>query len=94
MEVICRGPVVTDATRSDFGMVVDFYDLKQAYKDVIEPHVEHQHLNDTIDLPEHTTELLCHWAFMQLRPLLPSLEAVRIYEGASSYAEFNKRDAL
>lgn len=92
LEVHCKGDVVNDPTRPDFGMVVDFSDIKTAYKEHVEPYVEHQMLNETIDLPEYTTELLASWIFAQLRPHLPALRKVRLWEGKTSYAEFTNGD--
>jgi 6-pyruvoyltetrahydropterin/6-carboxytetrahydropterin synthase len=76
------------------GMVVDFADIGQVYKDWVEPFVEHQDLNDTLDLPEYTTEHLAYWIFCQMKPRLPSLHAIKVWEGKTSYAMFQEGDQL
>lgn len=75
-------------------MVVDFADIKMAYEEVIEPYVEHQDLNATLDLPEYTTEHIAAWAFRQLERVLPTLHAVKLWEGKTSYAMCRAEDRL
>jgi 6-pyruvoyltetrahydropterin/6-carboxytetrahydropterin synthase len=94
LEITCRGRVSTDESSDSFGMVLDFGDIKAAYRDLVEPFVEHQNLNDTLDLPEYTTEHIAAWIWSQLRPALPTLHRVRLWEGKSSYAEFENGDQL
>lgn len=52
LEVAVTGPVKTEVGASDEGMVLDFTGLKDLYKMLIEPHVEHQHLNRTLANPD------------------------------------------
>jgi 6-pyruvoyltetrahydropterin/6-carboxytetrahydropterin synthase len=92
LEVIVRGLVQADGPSK--GMVVDFGDIKEAYRKVIEPYVEHQNLNETLDLPEYTTEYIAHWIFTQLRRELPDLHAVKLWEGNTSYATVENGDTL
>lgn len=75
-------------------MVVDFATIKEAYQKVIEPFVEHRDLNETLDLPEYTTEYIVIWAWTQLHPILPTLYKLRLWEGKTSYAEFCSGDQL
>jgi 6-pyruvoyltetrahydropterin/6-carboxytetrahydropterin synthase len=88
LEVYARGEVNRDETRSDFGMVVDFGTLKDAYRAMIEPAVEHQDLDETLaHLPERTTELIASWALDQLHAVVPQVFKVRLWEGRSSFVE-------
>lgn len=48
LEVAVTGPVETEVGTSSEGMVLDFSGLKDLYKMLIEPFVEHQHLNETL----------------------------------------------
>lgn len=93
LEVICRGPV-EELNNPAKGMVVDFADIKEAYQQVIEPYVEHQDLNEMLDLPEYTTEHIAAWAFNQLQRVLPTLYAVKLWEGKTSYAMYRAEDRL
>lgn len=48
LEVAVTGPIKTETGESDEGMVLDFTQLKDLYKMLIEPHVEHQNMNETL----------------------------------------------
>jgi 6-pyruvoyltetrahydropterin/6-carboxytetrahydropterin synthase len=88
LEVYARGRVNQDSTRSDYGMVVDFGVLKDAYRAMIEPLVEHQDLDETLaHLPERTTELIARWALDQLHAVVPQVCKVRLWEGRTSFVE-------
>lgn len=75
-------------------MVLDFADLKKAYKAEIEPYVEHQHLNDTMEgiLPEYTTELLAGWILQTLHKHFNQIYKVRLWEGKTSFVEVCESD--
>jgi 6-pyruvoyl-tetrahydropterin synthase len=75
-------------------MVMDFAQIKAAYKTHIEPFVEHQNLNETLDLPEYTTEYIVGWIYSRLKPHIPSLYKARLWEGKSSFAEVCNGDML
>lgn len=95
LEITCRGRVNSDESSPAFGMVVDFSEIKAAYQALVEPFVEHQFLNDTIPtLPEYTTEHIAAWIWARLRPALPTLHRVRLWEGKTSYADFENGDQL
>lgn len=94
LEITCRGRVIEDESNPAFGMVVDFGDIKAAYRDLVEPFVEHQNLNETLDLPEYTTEYIAAWIWKQLHTWLPTLHRVRLWEGKSSYVDFENGDQL
>ena len=88
LEIHCSGPLCDEPDAPNFGMVVDFSEIKRVYKERVEPFVEHQYLNETIpDLPEYTTELIARWIFRQMKPDLPQLMMVRLWEGKTSYAQ-------
>lgn len=48
LAVSVTGPINDKVGASDEGMVLDFTQLKDLYKMLIEPHVEHQELNKTL----------------------------------------------
>lgn len=52
LEVLVTGPVAQPVEpMSEEGMVLDFAVLKDIYKNHIEPYVEHQNLNMTLNVP-------------------------------------------
>lgn len=93
LEITCRGKLVMDESRPDFGMVCDFAAVKAAYQAYVEPFVEHEDLNETLDLPEYTTEYIAQWIFDQLKGHIP-LHKVKLWEGKTSYAEITNGDRL
>lgn len=70
------------------GMLVDFYDLSQIMKPVLEDYLDHWHLNDSTGLENPTSEALCKWLYDKLKADLYMLVAVRIEETCSSAAEY------
>lgn len=93
LEVVCRGHV-EQLNNPYCGMVVDFGDIKRVYRDRVEPFVEHQNLNETLDLPECTTELIAAWIFGRMKPQLPCLYKIKLWEGRTSYAEVTEGDLI
>ena len=96
LEVHVHGVVrqkVEDQDRSDYGMVIDFGEIKKVYRETVEPFLEHQFLNDTISvLEEYTTELIAGWIYQQMKPAMPNLYKIRLWEGKTSYAEVKNGD--
>jgi 6-pyruvoyltetrahydropterin/6-carboxytetrahydropterin synthase len=90
LEVFARGMVSEDESAPDFGMVVDFDTLKHAYRERVEPYVEHAYLNESLadfELPEITSEWLAWWILQRLSTAVPAVHRVRLWEGRSSYVE-------
>jgi 6-pyruvoyltetrahydropterin/6-carboxytetrahydropterin synthase len=83
----------------DEGMVVDFKVLKDIYKTMVEPEVEHQNLNatlvDTGLVPVSTCECVARWILHRFRTGLEERHAgtdarvvcVRLWETPTSWAE-------
>lgn len=74
------------------GMLIDFGDLKDIVNKKVVDVLDHKYLNDVLDpvfLPP-TAENICHWIFLRLRPYLPNIYRVRLYETPSSYAEIKR----
>jgi 6-pyruvoyltetrahydropterin/6-carboxytetrahydropterin synthase len=93
LEIHCHGQINTDDSRHDFGMVCDFSLIMAAYKSHVEPYVEHEDLNNTLDLPEYTTEYIAAWIYDQLKPHIP-LHRIRLWEGKTSFAEITNGDRI
>ena len=75
-------------------MVRDFSDLKEIYRDAIEPLVEHQNLNDTLPVPVTTAENIAGWMLSVFKEAVPQVFKVRVWETQTSYAEVKNGDAL
>jgi 6-pyruvoyltetrahydropterin/6-carboxytetrahydropterin synthase len=65
------------------GWVMDFGDIKSAFKPVLEQ-LDHFYLNDIQGLENPTSENLAIWIWDRLKPLLPELCRIEIRETCSS----------
>lgn len=71
--VTVEGPV-NPAT----GMVIDFDELSEHVRSRVLEKLDHGFLNDFIPLP--SAEAICVWIWDQLKPLVPVLSEVKLYE--------------
>lgn len=69
-------------------MVTDFSLISKTAKKLIASHLDHRHLNNTMQTDSPTAEFIAQWCFHRLRPSLPNMTAVTIHETASSSATY------
>ena len=81
-DVVVEGEV--DESR---GYFMDYGDLK-AIIDPVEIQLDHHHLNDIPGLEIPTTEILAAWVWQQLKPNLPGLVMIRLFETAGNGVEY------
>jgi len=65
------------------GWVLDFADIKKAFKDV-EDQIDHRCLNEVAGLENPTSENLCRWLWQKLKPELPTLSKIVVRETCTS----------
>lgn len=65
------------------GWVIDFADIKAAFKP-IEEKIDHHYLNEVEGLQNPTSENIARWLWQQLRPALPTLCKVAVQETCTS----------
>jgi len=70
------------------GWIRDFSEIKTIFKPIYEQ-LDHNYLNDIAGLENPTSEVLCHWIWQQLKPLLPELSRVRLHETCTSGCEYH-----
>ena len=70
------------------GFVVDFFDIEGACAPLL-ARLDHQLLNDVEGLANPTAENIAIWIWDKLRPSLPLLTAVVLFETAECWAEYN-----
>jgi 6-pyruvoyltetrahydropterin/6-carboxytetrahydropterin synthase len=85
VDVILEGDVPADR-----GYLVDFGDIKRAIEPVRD-RLDHHLLNEVAGLDNPTVEVLSRWIFEQLKPALPQLAAVRVFETADNVGEYRPR---
>ncbi|GED71731.1 6-carboxytetrahydropterin synthase QueD [Brevibacillus reuszeri] len=82
----------------EIGLVIDFGDIKQIWKEHIEVYLDHRYLNEMLPLMNTTAENMVVWIFEQMDNQLQSdtyrnrynearVEFVRLFETPTSYAE-------
>lgn len=82
----------------EIGLVIDFGDIKQIWKEHIEIYLDHRYLNEMLPPMNTTAENMVVWLFEQMESQLQSdayrerysgarVEFVRLYETPTSYAE-------
>lgn len=73
---------------SQKNMVLDFGDLDQLVKPMIEKYFDHRWINDTLETDSPTAEFIARWIYHHLLPFLPKLEGITLYETPTCYAQY------
>ncbi|PJN89473.1 6-carboxytetrahydropterin synthase QueD [Bacillus sp. mrc49] len=76
------------------GLMIDFGDMKEIWKNEIEIHLDHRYLNETLPPMNTTAENMVVWIYEKMAEALSlkdyqgaRVEFVRLYETPTSYAE-------
>ncbi len=69
------------------GLVMDFVDIKRIVKEKVVDRLDHSNINDVI--PQSSAENLCLWVWQQLKPDMPLLCEVRVWEQPNSFATYS-----
>ncbi|MFJ7753541.1 6-carboxytetrahydropterin synthase QueD [Peribacillus muralis] len=76
------------------GLMMDFGDMKEIWKNEIEIHLDHRYLNETLPPMNTTAENMVVWIYGKMAEALSlkdyqgaRVEFVRLYETPTSYAE-------
>ncbi|WP_081092476.1 6-carboxytetrahydropterin synthase QueD [Peribacillus simplex] len=76
------------------GLMIDFGDMKEIWKNEIEIHLDHRYLNETLPPMNTTAENMVVWIYEKMAEALSMkdyqgarVEFVRLYETPTSYAE-------
>lgn len=80
------------------GLALDFGDIKEIWKERIQPYLDHRYLNETLPSMNTTAENMVVWLYEQMQAALAfgsyaarceggRVEFVRLYETPTSYAE-------
>ena len=63
----------------DTGWVMDFAEIKAAFKPIWD-RLDHHYLNDIKGLENPTSEVIAKWIWAELKPALPMLSEVELWE--------------
>jgi 6-pyruvoyltetrahydropterin/6-carboxytetrahydropterin synthase len=78
VEVTVRGPVDPHT-----GWLMDFAELKAKFRP-LEEQLDHRYLNEIEGLENSTSENLARWIWVRLKPEVPQLYAITVYETCTS----------
>ena len=82
----------------ELGLMIDFGDIKEIWKQKIEIHLDHRYLNETLPPMNTTAENIVVWIYEKLVEALleeqlsnrARVEFIRLYETPTSYAEVRR----
>jgi 6-pyruvoyltetrahydropterin/6-carboxytetrahydropterin synthase len=70
------------------GFVIDFADIKAAFKP-LRDQLDHRFLNqDVPGLENPTSEVICVWIWDRLKPMMPKLSGVVLHETCTARCEY------
>lgn len=81
--VTIEGPV-----NQETGLVMDFVEMKQIFKEEVDARLDHKLLNDVMENP--SAENMAIWIWNALKKKMP-LAKITIYESPTSFAEYEGR---
>ncbi len=73
---------------AETGMVVDFSKISNHVKPLLDENLDHHHLNATLEMKNPTCEKVSRWIFNKLKPLIPNLYSVVVFETCTSGCEY------
>jgi 6-pyruvoyltetrahydropterin/6-carboxytetrahydropterin synthase len=77
--------VVSGDLNGTTGMVVDFFDIEEAVRPVVDS-VRDTCLNERLENP--TAEAIVAWLWLQVRPALPQLTELRLFETEACHVAY------
>ncbi len=86
IELAVAGPV-----NDETGWFIDFAELYEAWKPLYDV-LDHNYLNEVAGLENPTSENLAAWLWDRLKPSLPALCRVTVYETCEARCEYEGRE--
>jgi 6-pyruvoyltetrahydropterin/6-carboxytetrahydropterin synthase len=83
VELRLEGPVDANS-----GFVADFFDVEAAFEPLLAC-LDHNCLNDVAGLENPTAENIAVWIWDRIRPVLPQISAVVVFETPNCWAEYD-----
>ena len=79
VDVCCAGEV-----DSRTGWLLDFGEVKARVEPIIRNELDHRVLNDIAGLENPTAEMLAHWLWQRIVPIVPYLASITVHETTTS----------
>lgn len=73
---------------AETNMLIDFQNVSSSVKKLVKSHLDHRHLNESLDTDSPTAEYIAWWIFQRLKSSVPFLAAVTINETETSSATY------
>lgn len=83
MRVVVRGPML-EVHGPKAGMLMDFSDISKVVKPIVESHLDHHYLNETLEMENPTSEAIACWLYHLFKDRIPGLVAIEIDETCTS----------
>ena len=80
---------ITDDVNAETGMIIDFDDLSKVVNEKVIVKLDHRFLNDLI--PLSTAENISVWIWEQLKPELPGLCRIEVFETTDNCVVYEGR---
>ncbi len=77
----------------DSGWVMDFAGIAAAFEPLLEQ-LDHKNLNGIAGLENPTSENLCRWIWLRLKPVLPQLSRIVLQESPESGCMYRGEDGV
>jgi len=71
-------------TRSQTGWLIDYNDIKQATKPLLDQYLDHAYLNEVEGLENPTSEIISKWIWDRVKERLPGLKRISLFETCTS----------
>ncbi|MEM1108653.1 MAG: 6-carboxytetrahydropterin synthase QueD [Planctomycetota bacterium] len=81
-EIVCEGEVDPSV-----GFFLDYGDLKKHIEPIVDT-LDHRYLNEIEGLEVPTAEIIAKWIYDKIKPGLPSLVCVRLFETPNNGVEY------
>jgi 6-pyruvoyltetrahydropterin/6-carboxytetrahydropterin synthase len=87
--IVCSGNQLIDSGAKQ-NMLIDYGDIKGAVKDIVDDYLDHHHLNETLKTDSPTSEFLARWLYKKIKPQLPILQEVKVWETCTSECSYSE----
>ncbi|MGP8231171.1 MAG: 6-carboxytetrahydropterin synthase QueD [Methylovirgula sp.] len=85
VELTLEGPIDPET-----GFVIDFFDIEKTFAP-LHAQLDHHCLNEIAGLENPTAENIAVWIYEKIKPALPQLAAITVFETHDCYAEYEGR---
>lgn len=94
MQVRLQGPIkpIQENVETDNGMVIDFSDINDFVKPMVDEYLDHRFLNDILFIARPTAERIACWIFGYLRWQGLMVASIVLHETHSSYVQVFEQD--